>query len=148
MTLRFQRKTMTKNLSLLVPTAKDEVDPRDIDDLRNAVKELIQAVEELQLLQVHSRKTDTDGNPENGAMSEFLRGEYVHLTQTDVSPNLIAVRHNLGRVPQGAIFIRQTGICRAIIEGSITLNVPPASATEITFELNGSTDDLHICILI
>lgn len=140
MTFSSKRRILNKNLSLLADN--DDISVRDI------VRDMAWAVEELQLAQVASRITDDSGYPKDQQTCEVMRGQFLTLTQTAASPNVVTARHGLGRVPQGAIFVRQPAIAQVFIEGRSTgTEIAPATNTEVSFELKGNSGDIYCCIL-
>jgi hypothetical protein len=148
--MSFARKliSLNKNSSTISGVVGEQDGQRAIQELRNITDKLIKAVTELQSLQVHSRTVEIDGLPQDASISEVTQGQFIRLTQSGSAPNILTVKHGLGRVPQGAIFIKQTGLNVVYIEGSVAQNIAPATKTHVTFGLNGNSGDLHVCILI
>lgn len=119
-----------------------------IAELQQALRDTIQAVTELQQLQIASRDPDIDGTPKHLARCELFDGQYLRIPQTAAAGQIVTVAHGLARKPQGAIFI-QSGLDNnlPLISGSIANNIPPADAQNVAFVLNGAAGNMHICIL-
>lgn len=139
---------MTRKYTTLSPVSSAQTGDQTKDILA-----LVKLVDELQRAVIELRKgaaaaaTDADGEPSNGQDCPVLQGIFLRLTQTSAAPNLLKASHSLGRIPQVAIFVKSTAVNQILIAGDLTAGVAPASSTEVTFKLNGSSGEEHICIL-
>lgn len=140
------------------PESDDSKDRRDIRELQYALRDIMEAVEELQKLQVAARKlyNDTRGRgldakkqrinlPGHGEYCEAMDGQFLHVESLGVNKYL-AMRHGLRRVPQGAIFIRNGQRCAVVVEGEESF-APPATDKIVWFVHSGPIDDYSVCIL-
>lgn len=137
-------KTLNRNLSTITAPSGDVSLPA----LTSVVRDLVEAVNELQQLQTPARNVDGDNNPMHGELCEILNGQYLVIVQEQVAGNVQKVVHGLGRKPQGAIFIQHTAANRIYIKGDPLNGIAAATKTEVHFMLNGSVGDTHICILV
>lgn len=138
-----KRRTFNRNFTSFRQDKLDEI----VRELQKSCQEMQQAIEELQELRFRSSSVDSDGLPTHGAMAELVDGQFLRLTQTAAAPNIVTVEHGLRRKPQAAIFIKATAHNQVLIAGSITSNIAPATETTVSFQLNGSSGNEHICIL-
>lgn len=115
-------------------------------NIRDVLKNIILVIEELKSRTLAAPKTAQDGLPLHGQPAGLVLGQWLRLTQAAASPSLHTVNHGLGRTPQGAVFIKTTGINKVLIAGNNT-GVAPASSSVVVFELNGAINEEHICCL-
>lgn len=116
-------------------------------ELQEKSKELGRAVNELQALQIGARTLDA-GLPADKARCELLDGQFLRMIQSAVAPTVITVEHGLKRTPQGVIWILSANSNnQALITGEFATNTPPADKQSISFRLNGSIGNTHICIV-
>lgn len=139
-----RRKKLNQNLSALLNSDGN----LNVTELRNIIRDLVIAVTELQQIGFIAANVDASNNPVDGEYCNLLDGVYLKLVQDGTAPNVVKVRHKLGRIPQGAIFTQQTATNRVYIEGDPLSGITPATATEVLFQLNGSIGDVHYCILV
>jgi len=138
------RKILNRNFSLYNKASTEE----SLTELQFAIRDLMQAVIELQTAQFGSRTLDSDGQPRHGSRCELLNGQFLRLLQTAAAGMILRVPHGLGRKPQGAIFVQQ-GLDNnlALIAGDTAASILPADETSIAFRLNGANGNLHICVI-
>lgn len=137
-----------KSLRSHVSTSNLADTKASLAELQKMHSEAAQAITELQEAQTAEIQTDTDGLPANEAKCLSINGQFLRLTQDSAAPSIVKAKHSLGRIPVGAIFIQTTGINKTFAGGDITQNISPATTTTVSFELNGSIGEEHICILI
>lgn len=144
MTLNKTRKTFLLNFSALYKSTPEE----SIRELQKAFTELALAVQELQQLTFRSSVVDDDGRPKDRTPCALLDGQFLRLTQTGGAGSIVTITHDLGRKPQGVIFLQQ-GLDNnlALIGGFPSGNIPPASETELSLVLNGVVGNEHILVL-
>jgi hypothetical protein len=101
---------------------------------RRALQEIIAAVTQLQDIRLQARAITADNLPKNEQLSEQINGVYVTLVSKGFTDLVHEVKHKLGRVPQGCIFVRQrTSNNECLIEGDIDLGIPAATESKVTF---------------
>lgn len=137
-------KVVNQSFTPLTENNQDQV----ILELQTACRELIKAITEQQGKQFGARELDVDGLPLDGARCELLDGQYLRLQQAGGGGSIVTVPHQLGRRPQGALFV-QSGASNnlALINGSVSSNISPADEETISFVLNGVAGNLHICVI-
>ena len=124
------------------PDKPDTKVRQDIRELQYAVRDIMEAIEELQKLQLGARILDPARTnlPRHGEPCELLDGQFLHIT-SDGSGALVPIVHGLRRIPQGAIFIRNSAGGNVFIEGvGTTIDVVYAAQT-------GASGDFSIFIL-
>lgn len=81
-----------------------------ISEVQTALRNIATAVTELQQKQVADRTPSLDGKPSSGSRCEVFDGQFLRLTQTSVAPILVTVQHKLGRIPQAAVWLKQSDL--------------------------------------
>lgn len=137
-----------KPLRRATPSANVADTKTAIMELQALCSDLRQAIIELQEIQSSVVATDDDGFPSSGSELLSLNGRFLRLTQSGVAPTILKVSHGLGRIPIGAIFTNATGVNQILVNGDVTQNIAPATIDTVTFVLNGSSGDEHICLVI
>lgn len=138
-----------KALSKSFSTLDDENQQAVIREIQTALRNLTDAVTELQQRQVADRTPSDDGKPRSGSRCEIFDGQFLRLTQTAASPMLTTVKHRLARIPQAVVWLQQSDASnnQFLVSGLPASNIAPASQDSVSFKLNGSIGDEHICIL-
>jgi len=115
-----------------------------IKQLAEAVEQLQQAVEARQKLGLATVELDPDGLPKHGSYCELLDGQYLRLENETAGTDTIEFEHGLGRIPQGAIFVRGGKTSEVLISAD---DAKLPSKSTCFFELTGAAGDIAIAIL-
>ena len=131
-----------------IQSTEDEDKVRtDIRELQYAMRDVMEALDEQQRLQISARNTDKAASrtnlPAHGEYCELFDGQYLHVYK-DVVTDWLPIAHGLGRVPQGAIVVRNPN-CQVLIEGSGS--IPPATKDTVYAKNTGSPGNFSIFIL-
>lgn len=110
------------------------------------VRELQDAVKQLQTTTFSNTKKDSDGLPSHGSPA-LLDGQWLRLTQEGAAPTVVQVFHGLRRKPVGALWFQSTSINRVLIVGDNSSSISPADEAQVSIELNGNSGEQHICCI-
>lgn len=131
-------------------------DRRDIKEVQYALRDLQEAVVELQRLKVTATKVGdflpydiNDQLPRHGEYCELFDGQFIRVfSDTPANQHSYSqVHHSLKRVPQGVFWIKNSGVVEEYVEGNPGAGLPAATRDTIWFSHLGGISNYSVGIL-
>ena len=141
---RKQQKLINPNPSSMFKGDEKE----QLREIKRNLADALTAIRELQLIQFAARVTEPDKLPCHGELCEILDGQYLRIISIG-SNRGFEVKHGLGRVPQGMIWLyHRLNEAQVLIEGSVGFVSPSATKEAVYFFHPGPANALSVGILI
>ena len=140
--LRRTRPIINRNLSALRRDTTEEI----VEALIKHLEDVQSYIDWLADRNMAARQLQANGLPKHGEYCEALDGQYVHLTSTGPG-SIIAVRHGLGKTPQGVVWVYQTAVNEILIKGDEVSGISPANKEIVYFWMAGDAGNEAIGVI-